>query len=112
MSTPTTKEVLEIIKNNTETLAKNHLTFATTVSDFINKQSDFNAEQRVINTKMSGYLENDEKTHEKGIVNRVSDVEAKQIGLEVKSRVFVGVVTVLIFIGTFMDDIIGLFKKS
>lgn len=107
----TNKEVLEVIKKNTEDLAKNHLTFASTVSIFINEQNDFNSEQKVINNKMSGYLENDAKTDSKGAINRIGDLESDVKDMKNFRKVIFGVATVFGLIGGFMLKAFGYFNR-
>lgn len=66
MPEKTNTELLEIILRQSKDNAKNQLEFASKVSIFMNEQNLFNAEFR-------GYLESNERTNQKGLVEQVKE---------------------------------------
>ena len=66
MPNKTNTELLEIILRQSKDNARNQLDFASKVSVFMNNQGVFNAEIR-------GYLESNDKTNQKGLVEQVKE---------------------------------------
>lgn len=107
----TNKEILQSIKQGQDDMAKTHFDFSAKVSAFMNAQADVNNEQKLINNKLVGYLENNDKTGSKGGINRLNDIEKKQLQTDVKIKIVIGVFTALLFVVNFYEKIASLFTK-
>ena len=70
MSTPTNKELLEIILSQTKESAKKQFDFSCEVSTFMNEQRDFNSHQILLNAEIKGYFESNDKTKQKGVIEQ------------------------------------------
>ncbi len=100
---PTNKEILEQIRNGQEDMAKKHLNFSSSVSIFMN-------EQKLLNAKLTGYLENDSKTNQKGGMEQIADNRKDIQLLKTQRRIAYGVVTTMGVIGGVVLKAIGFFK--
>lgn len=107
----TNKEILRSIKESQDLASKRHFDFSAKVSAFMNVQADVNNEQKLINNKLVGYLENNDKTGSKGGINRLNDIEKKQLQTDVKIKIVIGVFTALLFVVNFYEKIASLFTK-
>lgn len=81
-------------------IAKNQLENAIQLSNFINKQEG-------INEKLLGYLENNDKTNQVGVVQKQQELENRVSSLETNKKVMIGVAAILISITTWFS---GIFK--
>jgi hypothetical protein len=101
----TNKILLEEILKEQKELAKQQLNIASDFSIFMNKQQMFN--QRI-----SGLLETDSATNQKGALESLEDVKVRVLDLEVKNKVTAGKVAmsvlILTTIGTFVWKLIGI----
>lgn len=81
----TNKELLQMVLQQTKTNAENQLTFAGKVSTFINEQQLFNSEVR-------GFLESNDKTKQKGIIEQVAintqDIHDIQTDRKIEKKVW------------------------
>lgn len=66
MPNKTNTELLEIILKQSKDNARNQLDFASKVSIFMN-------EQNLVNAEIKGYLESNERTKQKGLVEQVKE---------------------------------------
>lgn len=102
----TNKVLLEEIHKEQIKLATQQLQIASDFSVFMNKQQMFN--QRI-----SGLLESDSSTNQKGALESLDNVMVRVLDLEVKNKVTAGKVAmsvlILSVIGTFVWKIIGIF---
>tara|TARA_R100000541_G_C1844188_1_gene76449 strand:+ start:44 stop:358 length:315 start_codon:yes stop_codon:yes gene_type:complete len=92
MSNQTNKELLELVLIQTKENAKNQLNFAGKVSTFMNEQNLFNAE-------IKGYLESNDRTNQKGLVEqvKVNTYEINEIKTEKKvDKAKIGVIGVIV----------------
>lgn len=103
MSEQTNKELLRIIHEQTRRNAEEQLSFAGRVSTFINEQKDFNKEVMM-------YLESNDKTNQKGLVEqvKVNTDDINQIKIDKKvDKAKIGVVGVMIgAVITFLSKIL------
>jgi hypothetical protein len=101
----TNKILLEEIHKEQIKLAKQQLKIASDFSIFMNKQQMFN--QRI-----SGLLESDPSTNQKGALEVLENVKVRVLDLEVKNKVTAGKVAmsivILSVIGTFVWKLIGI----
>lgn len=91
-SSPTNKELLQMVLHQTKENAKNQLTFAGKVSAFMN-------EQTLINAEIKGYLESNDKTNQKGLVEqvKVNTLDINELQTEKKiDKAKIGVIGVII----------------
>ena len=71
MPNTTNKELLQLLVAQTADNAKKQFTFSLEVSTFMNEQRDFNTKQLNINSEIKGFLESNNKTNQKGIIEQV-----------------------------------------
>lgn len=101
-------DVLKAIEKGHAQQAEINATMVGKISAIKNDLMDMREAQGLINTKVLGYLENDNKTSEKGIVNRVKDLELFRKDWEIKSKVVVLLFIIVGFLVSFWDRITGL----
>ena len=92
-------DVLKAIKEGNIAQAEINVTMLGKISAISNNLTDMKLEQGLINTRVLGYLENNDKTDEKGIINRVHDVEESVETMKNQRKIFLGVITVFGVIG-------------
>tara|TARA_R110000803_G_scaffold61223_1_gene120957 strand:+ start:295 stop:615 length:321 start_codon:yes stop_codon:yes gene_type:complete len=92
-------DVLKAIKEGNIAQAEINVTMLGKISAISNNLTDMKLEQGLINTRVLGYLENNDKTDEKGIINRVHDVEESVETMQNQRKIFLGVITVFGVIG-------------
>lgn len=87
----TNKDLLKSILQQNKSLAEEQLNLAGKFSSFINQQS-------IINTQITGYLESNSKTNQRGLVEQVN-INTKDIGeiktdkkIEKAKRTIIGVI--------------------
>ena len=85
-------------KDLLSTIAKNQLDNAMQLSNFINKQEG-------INEKLLGYLENNDKTNQVGVVQKQQELDRRVSSLETYKKVLVGVSVVFAGITAWFSDI-------
>ena len=104
----TNKEILSIILNNQQEQAKKHLQLSADFSSFMNKQSEVN--QRVLSL-----LETDTKTNQKGVIEKVSDIDNRVLKLETDHKITKGKIAVGVFLltslGGFISWLLGIFDN-
>jgi uncharacterized protein YwgA len=101
-------DVLKAIERGHIQQAEINATMVGEISAIKNDLLDMREAQGIINTKVLGYLENDSKTSEKGVVNRLRDVEKKIKEFDVKSKVVVLLFLAIGFLVSFWDKIMGI----
>lgn len=79
-------------------IAKNQLENAIQLSNFINKQEG-------INEKLLGYLENNDKTNQVGVVQKQQELDRRVSSLETYKKVLVGVAVVFASATAWFSDI-------
>jgi hypothetical protein len=65
---------------------------------FYKELSDFKNEQNLFNQKVRTILNSDDETHQKGLVEGLSDVSDRVLDLEVKNKVTAGKVAISLVI--------------
>jgi len=85
-------------KDLLNTIAKNQLNNAIQLSNFINKQEG-------INEKLLGYLENNDKTNQVGVVQKQQELDRRVSRLETYKKVIVGVSVVFASATAWFSDI-------
>ena len=105
MDPSTNKELLSLILANQKKQDKNILNISLELSNHINKQTP-------LNDKLIGYLESNEKTNQKGGIERIGDLETRTDTLESTLKVTFGKASVLgfvfLFLGSAMFKILNL----
>jgi hypothetical protein len=104
-------DVLKAVKEGQLAQAEINATMVGKISAITNTLSDMSYNQSLINSKVLGYLENNDKTDEKGIINRVHDIESSVLLMKNQRKILIGVGTVFIFIGGTVLKIMGFFKN-
>ena len=79
-------------------IAKNQLENAVQLSNFINKQEG-------INEKLLGYLENNDKTNQVGVVQKQQELDRRVSSLETYKKVLVGVTVIFASVTAWFSDI-------
>lgn len=92
-------DVLKAIEKANIAQAEINATMIGKISSIANDLTDMKLDQGLINIKVLGYLENNDKTDEKGIINRVHDVEESVETMKNQRKIFLGVITVFGIIG-------------
>jgi len=87
-------------KDLLNTIAKKQLENAVQLSDFINKQEG-------INERLLGYLENNHKTNQVGVVQKQQELNDRVSSLETNKKVMIGIAAIFISITTWFG---GFFK--
>ena len=81
----TNKELLQMVLSQTKNNAENQLNFAGKVSTFMNEQTLFNKE-------IKGFLESNEKTKQKGVIEQVSintfDIQKMKTDRQIEKKVW------------------------
>ena len=65
---------------------------------FYKELSDFKNEQNLFNQKVKNVLNSDDQTHQKGLVEGLSDVSDRVLDLEIKNEVTAGKITISLVI--------------
>jgi len=99
MSNVTQKDLLLSIKEGQDKMAQTHLDFSLNMSKFIKDQEQ-------INTKVLGYLENDNKTNTKGVVELSNENKRRLDENDTKDRVRIGMVSAISLIFGFLGSIL------
>jgi|14_taG_2_1085336.scaffolds.fasta_scaffold93946_2 hypothetical protein len=96
----TNKELLKQI-------AEQQFETASILSNFMNSTKDYISKQNSFNAKISGYLENNDKTNQVGVVQKQQELENRVSSLETNKKVMIGIATIFISITTWFS---GIFK--
>ena len=89
MPTPTNKELLKQI-------ADQQFATSTQLSSFMNSTKDYISKQNSFNERISGYLENDDKTNQVGVVQKQQEMDKRLSNLETYKKIAVGISASLI----------------
>ena len=104
----TNKEILTLVLENQKEQAEKHLQLAADFSTFMNQQSKVN--QRVLS-----FLESDNKTNSKGLVEKVDEIDSRVIKIETDSKITKGKIAIGVFLlttlGGFISWLIGIFDN-
>lgn len=99
MPTPTNKDLLKQI-------ADQQLATATQLSSFMNSTKDYISKQNSFNERIAGYLENDDKTNQVGVVQKQQEMDKRLYNLETYKKVVVGISAFLIGITAWITNLL------
>jgi Fic family protein len=99
MSTPTNKDLLKQI-------ADQQLSTATQLSSFMNSTKDYIAKQNSFNERIAGYLENDDKTNQVGVVQKQQEMDKRLANLETYKKIVVGISAFLIGLTAWITNLL------
>ena len=72
-------------------IADQQLATASQLSGFMNSTKDYISKQNSFNERIAGYLENDDKTNQIGVVQKQADLEEKLDKLVTQKNIAIGV---------------------
>jgi len=99
MPTPTNKDLLKQI-------ADQQLATATQLSSFMNSTKDYISKQNSFNERISGYLENDDKTNQVGVVQKQQEMDKRLSNLETYKKIVVGISAFLIGLTAWITNLL------
>ena len=99
MPTPTNKDLLKQI-------ADQQLATATQLSSFMNSTKDYIAKQNSFNERIAGYLENDDKTNQVGVVQKQQEMDKRLSNLETYKKIVVGISAFLIGLTAWITNLL------
>lgn len=77
-----------------------------TQSDNATYFSDFVSKQEVINERLLGYLENNDKTNQVGVVQKQKELDTRVSKLETSKKVIVGVSVFLVGVSAWISGLL------
>ena len=99
MPTPTNKELLKQI-------AEQQFATSTQLSSFMNSTKDYISKQNSFNERISGYLENDDKTNQVGVVQKQQEMDKRLSNLETYKKIVVGISASLIGLTAWITNLL------
>tara|TARA_R110000803_G_scaffold205041_1_gene271450 strand:+ start:392 stop:694 length:303 start_codon:yes stop_codon:yes gene_type:complete len=99
MPTPTNKDLLKQI-------ADQQLSTATQLSSFMNSTKDYISKQNSFNERIAGYLENDDKTNQVGVVQKQQEMDKRLSNLETYKKIVVGISASLIGLTAWITNLL------
>ena len=99
MPTPTNKELLRQI-------AEQQFATSTQLSSFMNSTKDYISKQNSFNERIAGYLENDDKTNQVGVVQKQQEMDKRLSNLETYKKVVVGISASLIGLTAWITNLL------
>jgi Fic family protein len=99
MPTPTNKDLLKQI-------ADQQLATATQLSSFMNSTKDYISRQNSFNERIAGYLENDDKTNQVGVVQKQQEMDKRLSNLETYKKIVVGISAFLIGLTAWITNLL------
>lgn len=99
MPTPTNKELLRQI-------AEQQFATSTQLSSFMNSTKDYISKQNSFNERIAGYLENDDKTNQVGVVQKQQEMDNRLSNLETYKKVVVGISASLIGLTAWITNLL------
>ena len=99
MPTPTNKELLKQI-------AEQQFATSTQLSSFMNSTKDYISKQNSFNERISGYLENDDKTNQVGVVQKQQEMDKRLSNLETYKKIVVGVSAFMIGLTAWITNLL------
>ena len=98
MPAQTNKELLKQI-------AEQQFATASQLSVFMNSTKEYISNQNSFNERIAGYLENDDKTNQIGVVQKQADIEVRVRKLELNRNVAIGVTTVVLGFAAWLGNV-------
>tara|TARA_B110000967_G_C18823247_1_gene529894 strand:+ start:618 stop:920 length:303 start_codon:yes stop_codon:yes gene_type:complete len=99
MRTPTNKDLLKQI-------AEQQFATSTQLSSFMNSTKDYISKQNSFNERISGYLENDDKTNQVGVVQKQQEMDKRLSNLETYKKIVVGISASLIGLTAWITNLL------
>jgi Fic family protein len=99
MPTQTNKDLLKQI-------ADQQLATATQLSSFMNSTRDYISKQNSFNERIAGYLENDDKTNQVGVVQKQQELDKRLSNLETYKKIVVGVSAFMIGLTAWITNLL------
>jgi hypothetical protein len=99
MPTQTNKDLLKQI-------ADQQLATATQLSSFMNSTRDYISKQNSFNERIAGYLENDDKTNQVGVVQKQQEMDKRLSNLETYKKIVVGVSAFMIGLTAWITNLL------
>ena len=99
MPTPTNKDLLKKI-------AEQQFATSTQLSSFMNSTKDYISKQNSFNERISGYLENDDKTNQVGVVQKQQEMDKRLSNLETYKKIVVGISASLIGLTAWITNLL------
>ena len=99
MPTPTNKDLLKKI-------AEQQFATSTQLSSFMNSTKDYISKQNSFNERIAGYLENDDKTNQVGVVQKQQEMDKRLSNLETYKKVVVGISASLIGLTAWITNLL------
>jgi Fic family protein len=99
MPTQTNKDLLKQI-------ADQQLATATQLSSFMNSTRDYISKQNSFNERIAGYLENDDKTNQVGVVQKQQEMDKRLSNLETYKKIVVGISAFLIGLTAWITNLL------
>mgnify|MGYP003630557464 CR=1 FL=1 len=99
MPAQTNKDLLKQISDQ-------QLATATQLSSFMNSTKDYISKQNSFNERIAGYLENDDKTNQVGVVQKQQEMDKRLYNLETYKKVVVGISAFLIGITAWITNLL------
>ena len=99
MPTQTNKDLLKQI-------AEQQFATSTQLSSFMNSTKDYISKQNSFNERISGYLENDDKTNQVGVVQKQQEMDKRLSNLETYKKIVVGVSAFMIGLTAWITNLL------
>ena len=99
MPTQTNKDLLKQI-------AEQQFATSTQLSSFMNSTKDYISKQNSFNDRISGYLENDDKTNQVGVVQKQQEMDKRLSNLETYKKIVVGISASLIGLTAWITNLL------
>ena len=99
MPAQTNKELLKQI-------AEQQFATASQLSVFMNSTREYISNQNSFNERIAGYLENDDKTNQVGVVQKQQEMDKRLYNLETYKKVVVGISAFLIGITAWITNLL------
>ena len=87
-------------------IADQQLATATQLSSFMNSTKDYISKQNSFNERISGYLENDDKTNQVGVVQKQQEMDKRLSNLETYKKIVVGISASLIGLTAWITNLL------
>ena len=99
MPAQTNKDLLKQISDQ-------QLATATQLSSFMNSTKDYISKQNSFNERIAGYLENDDKTNQVGVVQKQQEMDKRLSNLETYKKIVVGISASLIGLTAWITNLL------
>ena len=106
MRTPTNKDLLKQIAEQQFATSTQLSSFMNSTKDYIAKQNSFNERTNSFNERIAGYLENDDKTNQVGVVQKQQEMDKRLSNLETYKKIVVGVSAFMIGLTAWITNLL------